>query len=131
MLSVTRSRSEKAELGFFLGIFFFLLFAGRVMLLQDSDTFWHIAAGHQVLDTGRFITTDPFTFTFQGEEWVAYEWLSECLLAVIDDVAGFDGLVLATAALLAWFFMPGSEAGWYVEGCTGSWRSCFSRWLSQ
>ena len=87
-----------------MGIFFFLLLAGRVMLLQDSDTFWHIAAGHQVLETGRFITTDPFTFTFQGEQWVAYEWMSECLLAVIDDVAGFDGLVLATAAMLAWFY---------------------------
>jgi hypothetical protein len=56
MISVTRSRSEKAELGFFLGWFFFLLLVGHVKLLQDPDTFWHIAAGHQVLDTGRVIT---------------------------------------------------------------------------
>ena len=83
-----------------------LLVVGRTRLLADPDTFWHIVVGRQIISSGNFMRTDPFTFTFSGQPWCAHQWLGECGMAVIEGCAGFDGLVVATcimlAALYAW-----------------------------
>lgn len=47
------------------------------------------------------IYVDFFTYTFADQPWIANQWLSEVLMALIDRLAGFDGLVLVTAAALA------------------------------
>ena len=44
---------------------------------------------------------DPFSFTFAGEPWVADQWLAECGMAAVHRLAGWDGLLLLTATLLA------------------------------
>ncbi len=70
-------------------------------MFHDPGTFWHPAAGHWIFSTGQLIDTDPFSFTFAGKPWVAYEWLGECLMAVLDGIGGLDMLLLATATVLA------------------------------
>src|SRR5208283_3461837 len=94
-------RFWRAETGFFLGIWLFLMVMGRSRLFRDPGTFWHTAAGHWIFSTGQLIDTDPFSFTFAGKPWVAYEWLGECLMAVPDGIGGLDMLLLATATVLA------------------------------
>jgi hypothetical protein len=94
-------RFWRAETGFFLGIWLFFMVAGRSQLFRDPGTFWHTAAGRRMLSTGHFIDTDPFSFTFAGKPWVAYEWLGECLMAILDRIGGLDTLLLATATILA------------------------------
>jgi len=94
-------RFWRAETGFSLGIWLFLMVGGRSRLFRDPGTFWHTAAGHWIFSTGRPIVTDPFSFTFGGKPWVAYEWLGECLMAVLDGIGGLDTLLLATATVLA------------------------------
>ncbi len=79
-------RFWRAETGFSLGIWLFLMVGGRSRLFRDPGTFWHTAAGHWIFSTGRLIDTDPFSFTFGGKPWVAYEWLGECLMAVLDGI---------------------------------------------
>jgi len=66
-------------------------------VLNDGDTFWHVAAGRWMLDHHAIPSADPFSFTFRGRPWVAHEWLSEVLLAGAFAAAGWAGVMLLTA----------------------------------
>jgi hypothetical protein len=91
----------RAETGFFLGIWLFLMLVGRSRLFRDPGTFWHTVVGRQILSSGRFLDTDPFSFTCYGRPWVPHQWLGECFMAVLDRIAGLDILLLVTASILA------------------------------
>jgi len=80
------NRLLRPETGFFLGIWLFLMVGGRSRVFRDPRTFWHTATGHWIFSTGQLIDTDPFSFTFAGKPWVAYEWLGKCLMAVLDGI---------------------------------------------
>lgn len=67
-------------------------------VLDDGDTYTHIAAGQWMLDHQMVLRSDPFSATFVGQPWEAHEWLSEVLLGVAHRVAGLTGVVLLTAA---------------------------------
>lgn len=78
-------------------------------LLNDADTYWHIAVGNWIEQNG-LPTADPFSFTFRGQHWIAKEWLSQILLATASNAAGWPGVVALSAAaialacgLLTWF----------------------------
>jgi hypothetical protein len=85
----------------FLATFGVLLVAGRSSFFRDPGTFWHTATGNQILDTKTFITTDPFTYTFCGQEWTPYEWLGEVVMAIAYRLGGFDLQLLGAVSLLA------------------------------
>ncbi|MGH9789547.1 MAG: hypothetical protein ACRD4U_12685, partial [Candidatus Acidiferrales bacterium] len=61
----------------------FTVFVFSRLNLPDPDTWWHIAVGEDILASGVWPTTDSYSFTAQGQEWRAYEWLGEVLLAVV------------------------------------------------
>ena len=85
--------------------FWFALQAGGTRFLRDPGTFWHIATGEKILN-GEFLNTDPYTFTFDDEPWIPYQWLGEAAMALLHRVGGFDSILAAstalTALLLAW-----------------------------
>ena len=85
----------------FLAIWLFLLLAGRSAMLRDPGTFWHLAAGEKMLATGHVLRQDPFSFTMAGRPWVDDQWLAECGMAAMYRLAGWDGLLLLTATVLA------------------------------
>jgi hypothetical protein len=91
----------RAETGLFLGVWCALMVIGRGQMFRDPGTFWHTVLGRMVLDSGRLVEADPFSFTFGGRPWVPHSWLSECLMAVVHRAAGLDGLLLATTTALA------------------------------
>jgi hypothetical protein len=70
-------------------------------ILNDGDTFWHIAAGDWILANRAVPTADPFTFSFGGAPWTAHEWLSEVLLALSFRLGGWSGVVVLTATAVA------------------------------
>ena len=70
-------------------------------VLDDGDTYTHIAAGQWMLDHRSVLRWDPFSATFAGQPWVAHEWLSEVLLGLAHRLAGLTGVVLLTAAAVA------------------------------
>jgi hypothetical protein len=94
-------RFWRAETGFFLGTWLSLMIGGRSRLFRDPGTFWHTVVGWRILSARDFIDTDPFSFTFGGRPWVPYEWLGECLMAILDGIGGLDALLLGTATVLA------------------------------
>ncbi len=89
---------------FFLAIWLLLLLAGRGAMFRDPGTFWHVAAGDKMLAAGEVVRQDPFSFTRAAQPWIADQWLAECGMAAVHRLAGWDGLLLLTAALLAGFY---------------------------
>jgi hypothetical protein len=88
----------------FAAIWFLLLFAGRSKLFRDPGTFFHTAVGERILETGQLPHQDPFSFTMQGKDWIAHQWLGECIMALVNWIGGFDGLLVMVAALIALLF---------------------------
>jgi hypothetical protein len=77
---------------------------GGVFLIErslrlDPDTWWHIKAGEQILATLTWPTSDPYSFTARGNDWMAYEWLGEVLMALFMRLGGMRGLDLLLITL--------------------------------
>jgi hypothetical protein len=119
-----------------LAVFGILLFNPRV--LNDGDTYWHLAAGQWMLDHGRVPNFDPFSFTHGGQPWVPHEWLSEIVMIGAFKTAGWTGIVvlfgLATALSMALFLTWMSRwlgpvalaaIAWFSVGCM--WVGLFTR----
>ena len=73
-------------------------------LLDDPDTQWHIAVGRQIWSSGTLPTSDTYSHTFFGAPWIAKEWVSQLLLYAADDLGGWRGVVLVTAAAIGTAF---------------------------
>ena len=82
-------------------VWFLLLFEGRSKLFRDPGTFFHTAAGEYILQSGQLIHHDPFSFTMYGREWIAHQWLGECIMALVHRLGGLDGLLVATCFFIA------------------------------
>ncbi len=78
---------EKVLLPLALVIFVYALGVTKII---EPDTFWHIKAGELIVKDLSIPSTDPFTFTLEGEPWADTEWLSQvifygiCLLYTSD-----------------------------------------------
>ena len=82
------------------GVYVLLLTLGP-RLLNDPDTYSHIAVGRWIIAHGAMPTTDPFSFSMQGAPWIAFEWLSEVIYASTFALAGWPGVVALAAAAAA------------------------------
>jgi len=78
-----------------------LLLAVGERLLNDPDTYWHIAAGRWIWAHGTVPSTDPFSATMAGQKWIAHEWLAQLLLAGAYGALGAAGAVALTALAAA------------------------------
>ncbi|MCK9418567.1 MAG: hypothetical protein M0R70_04200 [Nitrospirae bacterium] len=84
----------------FIVVFLFLILGGKD-LLGDADTGWHIGAGRYILETGTVPDTGIYSYTAAKMPWMAHEWLTELLFAIIHKVAGLNGIVLLAALAIA------------------------------
>jgi hypothetical protein len=66
----------------------------------DPDYFWHLKTGELIVTDLSVPTTDPFSFTKEGEHWVAHEWLGEAVIYLAVSAGGY-GLALALFAGVA------------------------------
>jgi hypothetical protein len=94
----------RAETGIFLGTWLILMIAGPTRLFRDPGTFLHLGVGQYILSSGHLIYNDPFSFTSGGKPWIAYGWLFDCMVAIINKVGGLDSILLATSTVLACFY---------------------------
>lgn len=86
------------------GILYVLLLVLAPELLNDPDSYWHVAVGRDILASGSLPTNDPYSFTMVGEPWIAKEWLSQVLFATAFEVAGWPGVVVLAGAAAALAF---------------------------
>jgi hypothetical protein len=61
----------------------------------DPDYFWHLATGRLIVERGAIPTSDPFSFTWNGEPWIPDQWLSDVLIhAVVSWLGPTAGLLI-------------------------------------
>src|SRR6202795_3114572 len=75
-----------------------------VRLLGDAGIGWHIRTGQLILATHSIPRVDPFSSTMAGHPWFAWEWLYDVFIGWLDSVAGLNGVVFLTAAIIALTF---------------------------
>jgi hypothetical protein len=79
----------------------------------QNDTWWHLAAGRRMAETGRILLTEEFSHTAYGAHWANYEWLSEVVFYQVYLVGGLPLLVILCAlslmgtCLLMWKLIEG------------------------
>jgi tetratricopeptide (TPR) repeat protein len=66
--------------------------------LDDSDTWWHLAAGRWIAQNGRVPFTDPFSYTVPDHAWINLQWLYDLVLYGLWQLGGADLLVLTAVA---------------------------------
>ena len=85
------------------GVYVLLLALGP-KLLNDPDSFSHVAVGRWIIAHRAVPTTDPFSFSMHGAHWIAFEWLSEVIYASVHALAGWPGVVVLAAGAIALAF---------------------------
>jgi hypothetical protein len=85
------------------GVYALLVLAGG-KLLNDPDTYTHIAIGRWIVEHGAVPHVDPFSHTMSGAHWIAFEWLSEVLYAGAFSFSGWSGVVVLAAGSIALAF---------------------------
>ena len=77
-----------------------LLITNSYRFLLDSDTGWHIRAGELILQNRAVPRTDPFSHTMAGQQWFAWEWLADVLMAALHNWRGLAGVVAGAMLVL-------------------------------
>jgi hypothetical protein len=81
-------------------------------MLQDPDTYWHIAVGEQIWFSHRLPWEDELSHTFTGSRWIAKEWLSQLIFFAAYAAASWPGITFVVAATSASAFAL--MAGWLM-----------------
>lgn len=85
------------------------VFGGR-LLNGDGDLARHLVLGRHILEHG-VVFPDVFSHTLPGQPFIAYEWLSEVILALTERmgglaaVAALSGLLIAVSIALVVYYL--------------------------
>jgi len=85
---------------FFLCAFLRLTLPGDSWLLSDADTGYHIRAGEYILTNFTVPKRDIFSFISPPLPWIAHEWLSEVIMALVHRFSGLTGIVIFFSFLI-------------------------------
>lgn len=89
----------------------------------ETDLWWHLAAGREIVARGAIPLTDSFSFTFAGREWINHEWLWDVVYwtAYRIDPAAVAWLTVAVLLLLfAMVFADGRRLGAPPPACAAA-----------
>src|SRR5271154_524875 len=105
---------ETAPLWLALAVFALCAFSPAV--LNDGDTWSHVATGNWILGHRAVPRVDPFSFSFSGAPWTAHEWLAGGLFAPAPPIAGWGVVLLRGAAGGAATFVVARRAARELTG---------------
>ena len=89
----------------FLAMIGVTLFSLPNFVFGDGSTGWHLATGDYVLNHGFPPQTDLFSWTKPGAPWVAYEWLSDTVMALFVKIGGLPFLAVGVCSAIAVLFL--------------------------
>ncbi len=69
--------------------------------IADGDIFWHLSAGREILNSGKFLFTDPFSYTTSSIPWIDLHWLFQVITYLIYSYSGYYGLLIVKALIIA------------------------------
>ncbi len=114
-------------------VFVFILAIGLFVMaarsVTDPDVWWHLRTGQLTLQNHRVFHADPYSFTRLDQPWVDHEWLSQVFIFVLYRIAGWGGLIVGFAALVAAAFLlvfQRSSGQPYVAGVITVWGAVAS-----
>lgn len=68
---------------------------------SDPDMWWHLASGRWMIEHGEVLKVDIFSSTATGRPYEVGEWLGQVALAAVHGAAGWTGVAVLRAALVA------------------------------
>src|SRR6266705_3328725 len=89
---------------FFLCSFLILSLDSGNNLLNDLGTGFHIRTGEYIITNVAIPQYDIYSYIATPLPWVAHEWLSEVIMAVIYQASGLTGIVLFYSFLIAFTY---------------------------
>jgi len=96
-----RPAGERLVVSLITALLAFSVTAFAPQILNDGDTYLHVAAGLRMLAQHAILYSDPFSYTFAGTPWDAHEWLAQIAMAAAFQGGGWSALVLLFAASAA------------------------------
>lgn len=105
------------------------VWAGSQAALAD-DTFWVLATGREILESGRIPYTEIFSFSAPGHPWYHQEWLSHVLFYAVTRTLGPDGVMafkigIAVAIIVLLGFVAARRSGSEFFGAAAA---AFAAW---
>ena len=64
---------------------------------DNTDTWWHLAAGRWIVQHGTIPSLDPLSFTANDHEWVNVQWLFDVVIYGLHQLGGGDLLIIVSA----------------------------------
>jgi len=61
--------------------------------LTDTDIFWHLAAGREMLAHRHWLYTDPFSFSLPSPQWIDLHWLFQLCVYAVHSCGGEKALI--------------------------------------
>ena len=99
--NVVIGQKAAVAMGFLLAGLTFFYAVSYINLLVESDLWWHIKTGMTILANKAVPHVDPFSYSHEGQPWIAKEWLAQILYALSYDALGWVGPQAMAAAALA------------------------------
>jgi hypothetical protein len=78
--------------------------AALLVPMPAVDLAYQLRAGAGILETGAIPSVDTWTYTVNGAPWLDQQWGAQALLAGVFQLAGWTGLALLRAGLVALTF---------------------------
>lgn len=72
-----------------------------VFSVRDYDTFWHLANGRAMLEQGRIINEEIFSYSAFGTKFPNHSWLAQVILYLFYFAGGTKGLIVYKLLLTA------------------------------
>jgi hypothetical protein len=70
-------------------------------LLMDGDVGTHIRTGDYIVEHHAVPTHDMLSFSKPGQEWYAFEWLTDVIFSLLHGIAGLKGVVLFSGVVIS------------------------------
>lgn len=93
--SISRLTTERAAIA----IVHLLLFAMASRVAIDSDMWWHLRLGQQIVETGDIVYADSYSHTQVGQPHLNHSGLAQILMFLCWRLGGHLGMTLFTALL--------------------------------
>jgi hypothetical protein len=69
--------------------------------ITDTDIWWHLAAGRELVRAKAFFLTDPFAYSLDHPQWIDIHWLFQIMAYGIYRATGYWGIIIVKCAITA------------------------------
>jgi hypothetical protein len=68
--------------------------------ITDTDIFWHLAAGREIINHRHFLSTDPFAFSLASPQWIDLHWFFQIVVYGLYVLGGLKAILAFKLAIV-------------------------------